>query len=54
MSCQSAPGWTDHWGTRTLPEGPGVSSWGLHEMSLVPFIGFFECGLSVDEDIGAP
>ncbi|CAI9545731.1 unnamed protein product [Staurois parvus] len=23
MSCQSAPGRTDHWSTRALPKGPG-------------------------------
>ncbi|CAI9539054.1 unnamed protein product, partial [Staurois parvus] len=29
-------------------------SWGPHEMPLVPFIGFFGCGLSVGVDTGAP
>ncbi|CAI9559757.1 unnamed protein product [Staurois parvus] len=47
MSCQSAPGRTDHLGTRALPEGPGVNR-GPHEMLLIPligfFIGFFGCG----------
>ncbi|CAI9571083.1 unnamed protein product [Staurois parvus] len=40
MSCQSAPGRTDHSDTRALPDGPGVSR-GPHEMPLVHFIGFF-------------
>ncbi|CAI9563454.1 unnamed protein product, partial [Staurois parvus] len=36
-------GWTDHSGTA---RGPGVCR-GPYEMHLVPFIGFFGCGLSV-------
>ncbi|CAI9587274.1 unnamed protein product [Staurois parvus] len=52
MSCQSVPGHRSatmypvlHWAS----SGPGVSR-GPHEISLVPFIGFFGVG----KDTGAP
>ncbi|CAI9558556.1 unnamed protein product [Staurois parvus] len=53
MSCQSAPGRTDHLGTRASPEGP-VSVGGPMRCPWHLFIGFFGCGLIVGEDTGAP
>ncbi|CAI9572547.1 unnamed protein product [Staurois parvus] len=61
MSCQSAPGAlfalrqgrTDHSSTWALPEGPGLVGDPMR-CSWYFFIGFFGCGLSVDEDLGAP
>ncbi|CAI9567272.1 unnamed protein product, partial [Staurois parvus] len=42
MSCQSAPGRTDHLETRALPEGPGVSRGGPMRCPwYLFFIGFF-------------
>ncbi|CAI9618979.1 unnamed protein product [Staurois parvus] len=40
------PGVDLPFGYSSTARGPGVSR-GPHEMSLVPFIGFFGCGLSV-------